>query len=76
MCLFWDHLLTIDDEVAFWGKGSRAGWLSKLVFFINRYPCEAVMIYTIYVISGLTHNLTFTYHVSSSSSPAAPLILT
>ncbi|KAF8890371.1 hypothetical protein BD779DRAFT_1671336 [Infundibulicybe gibba] len=59
-CLFWDHFLTIDDEVAFWRTGSRVGRLSKLAFFVNRYITEIVMLYTVYVISGLTQKLTLT----------------
>ncbi|KAK0491617.1 hypothetical protein IW261DRAFT_1438635 [Armillaria novae-zelandiae] len=51
--ILWDHCLTLDEEVAvIWG--SFNGKIpTKLVYIVNRYFTEVVMLYTAYVLTGL-----------------------
>ncbi|KAK0447687.1 hypothetical protein EV421DRAFT_1787587 [Armillaria borealis] len=51
--ILWDHCLTLDEEVAaMWGSfGGKI--LTKVVYIMNRYFTEVVMLYTAYVFTGL-----------------------
>jgi len=42
----YDHILTFHDEIEYiWGSHK---WLNKLIFIVNRYIVEAVLIGTAY----------------------------
>ncbi|KAJ3781596.1 hypothetical protein GGU11DRAFT_812308 [Lentinula aff. detonsa] len=51
--MVYDHLLTLDDEFStIWANTNRE-YLQKLMFVVNRYYTEAMVIYVVYVSSGL-----------------------
>ncbi|KAK0491633.1 hypothetical protein IW261DRAFT_1438709 [Armillaria novae-zelandiae] len=56
--MIWDHLLTLDQEIdAIWLSRDK-GYLPKLIYVLNRYFAEGVLLYTAYVWGGYSHNLT------------------
>ncbi|KAG7447767.1 uncharacterized protein BT62DRAFT_993374 [Guyanagaster necrorhizus] len=51
--ILWDHCLTLDEEVAtMWGS-LNGQILTKVVYVMNRYFTEVVMLYTTCVLGGL-----------------------
>ncbi|KAJ7464662.1 hypothetical protein B0H11DRAFT_2050508 [Mycena galericulata] len=57
VAMVYDHLLTAHVEMqVVWGN-SNVSRLSKLAFGVNRYMTEAVIAYTVYVLSGTAQNL-------------------
>ncbi|KAK0243403.1 hypothetical protein EDD85DRAFT_987721 [Armillaria nabsnona] len=51
--ILWDHCLTFDEEVAaMWGS-FKEPILTKVIYIMNRYFTEAVILYTAYVFTGL-----------------------
>ncbi|KAJ4482592.1 hypothetical protein J3R30DRAFT_3403115 [Lentinula aciculospora] len=51
--IVYDHLLTLNDELlTIWANPNR-DFLQKLMFLINRYYTEAMVMYVVYVTSGL-----------------------
>ncbi|KAG7447804.1 uncharacterized protein BT62DRAFT_891542, partial [Guyanagaster necrorhizus] len=60
VCLMiWDHLLTLDQEIdAIWTSRNK-GYLPKLIYVLNRYFAEGVLLYTAYAVWGVfSHSLT------------------
>lgn len=56
--MIWDHLLTLDQEIdAIWISRNK-GYLPKLIYVLNRYCAEGVLLYTAYVWGGYSHSLT------------------
>ncbi|KAK0243440.1 hypothetical protein EDD85DRAFT_815071 [Armillaria nabsnona] len=56
--MIWDHLLTLDQEIdAIWIPRNK-GYLPKLIYVLNRYLAEGVLLYTAYVWGGYSHSLT------------------
>ncbi|KAK0190317.1 hypothetical protein F5146DRAFT_1223230 [Armillaria mellea] len=56
--MIWDHLLTLDQEIdAIWISRDK-GYLPKLIYVLNRYFAEGVLLYTAYVWGGYSHSLT------------------
>ncbi|KAK0207104.1 hypothetical protein DFS33DRAFT_1319008 [Desarmillaria ectypa] len=51
--ILWDHCLTLDEEVATMWRVLNGQILTKLIYIMNRYFMEAVMLYTTYVFTGL-----------------------
>ncbi|KAK0230143.1 hypothetical protein IW262DRAFT_1453054 [Armillaria fumosa] len=50
--MIWDHLLTLDQEIdAIWISRDK-GYLPKLIYILNRYFAEGVLLYTAYVWGG------------------------
>ncbi|PBK63436.1 hypothetical protein ARMSODRAFT_1023913 [Armillaria solidipes] len=54
--ILWDHCLTLDEEVATMWRSFNGHTLTKIVYIMNRYFTEVVMLYTSYVLSGLRGN--------------------
>ncbi|SJL18492.1 uncharacterized protein ARMOST_22082 [Armillaria ostoyae] len=51
--LLWDHCLTFDEEVTtMWGS-FKGPILPKVIYVMNRYFTEVVLLYTAYVFAGL-----------------------
>ncbi|SJL02664.1 uncharacterized protein ARMOST_05998 [Armillaria ostoyae] len=51
--MIWDHLLTLDQEIdAIWISRNKE-YLPKLIYVLNRYFAEGVLLYTAYVMVGL-----------------------
>lgn len=56
--MIWDHFLTLDQEIdAIWISRDK-GYLPKLIYVLNRYFAEGVLLYTAYVWGGYSHSLT------------------
>ncbi|KAJ8073398.1 hypothetical protein PM082_011673 [Marasmius tenuissimus] len=56
-CSLYDHLLTFGLEVSnVWTNEYQKGW-SNLLFALNRYLPEVVMIYVVYIMSGFAEAL-------------------
>lgn len=56
--MIWDHLLTLDQEIdAIWISRNKE-YLPKLIYVLNRYFAEGVLLYTAYVWGGYSHGLT------------------
>lgn len=56
--MIWDHLLTLDQEIdAIWISRNK-GYLPKLIYVLNRYFAEGVLLYSAYVWGGYSHSLT------------------
>ncbi|KAK0499442.1 hypothetical protein EDD18DRAFT_1349629 [Armillaria luteobubalina] len=61
--MIWDHLLTLDQEIdAIWTSRDN-GYLPKLIYVLNRYFSEGVLLYTAYVWGGYSHSLTDAFSV-------------
>ncbi len=46
--MIWDHLLTLDQEIdAIWISRNK-GYLPKLIYVLNRYFAEGVLLYSAY----------------------------
>ncbi|PBK93997.1 hypothetical protein ARMGADRAFT_1079482 [Armillaria gallica] len=61
--MIWDHLLTLDQEIdAIWISRNN-GYLPKLIYVLNRYCAEGVLLYTAYVWGGYSHSLTDAFSV-------------
>ncbi|KAK0491607.1 hypothetical protein IW261DRAFT_1413878 [Armillaria novae-zelandiae] len=54
--VLWDHCLTFDEEVADMWRCFEGHMVTKIVYILNRYFTEAVMLYTAYVMGGATGN--------------------
>ncbi|SJL02631.1 uncharacterized protein ARMOST_05963 [Armillaria ostoyae] len=54
--VLWDHSLTFDEEVATMWRPLNGQILTRVVYIMNRYFTEAVMLYTAYVMGGATAN--------------------
>ncbi|KAK0443934.1 uncharacterized protein EV420DRAFT_1015357 [Desarmillaria tabescens] len=46
--LLWDHCLTLDEEVATIWRPLNGQILKKVIYAMNRYFMETVMLYTVY----------------------------
>lgn len=46
--LFWDHLSTLDREVSCIWTNPEEGYIGKIVFSLNRYLTEALLVYSAY----------------------------
>ncbi|KAJ7278800.1 hypothetical protein C8J57DRAFT_1573568 [Mycena rebaudengoi] len=55
--LFYDHALTIGDEIHLIWRNAAAGIGNRIGFIINRYISEAMTIYVAYMLSGGSHGL-------------------
>ncbi|PBK59359.1 hypothetical protein ARMSODRAFT_1090820 [Armillaria solidipes] len=51
--LLWDHFLTFDEEVTVMWASFKGPVLPKAIYVMNRYFTEAVLLYTVYVFTGL-----------------------
>ncbi|KAK0491601.1 hypothetical protein IW261DRAFT_1438517 [Armillaria novae-zelandiae] len=51
--ILWDHCLTLDEELTVIWRSFKGQNLSKFIYIMNRPFTEAVMLYTIYVFTGL-----------------------
>ncbi|KAK0207100.1 hypothetical protein DFS33DRAFT_1318985 [Desarmillaria ectypa] len=51
--ILWDHCLTLAEEVATMWRALNGKILTTVVYIMNRYFMEAVMLYTAYVFTGL-----------------------
>lgn len=51
--LLWDHCLTFDEEVATMWVSFKGPILPKVIYVMNRYFAEAVLLYATYVFTGL-----------------------
>ncbi|KAK0243524.1 hypothetical protein EDD85DRAFT_933824 [Armillaria nabsnona] len=51
--LLWDHCLTFDEEVTVMWTFFKGPILPKVIYVMNRYFTEAVLLYTVYVFTGL-----------------------
>ncbi|KAK0230073.1 hypothetical protein IW262DRAFT_1336272 [Armillaria fumosa] len=51
--LLWDHCLTFDEEVATMWTSFKGPTFPKVIYVMNRYFTEAVLLYTAYVFAGL-----------------------
>ncbi|SJL18514.1 uncharacterized protein ARMOST_22107 [Armillaria ostoyae] len=51
--LLWDHFLTFDEEVTVMWASFKGPILPKAIYVMNRYFTEAVLLYTVYVFTGL-----------------------
>ncbi|PBK63442.1 hypothetical protein ARMSODRAFT_1023921 [Armillaria solidipes] len=54
--VLWDHCLTFDEEVADMWRCFEGHIITKIVYIMNRYFTEVVMLYTAYVMGGATGN--------------------
>ncbi|KAK0190342.1 hypothetical protein F5146DRAFT_550124 [Armillaria mellea] len=52
--VLWDHSLTFDEEVADMWRCFEGHVVTKIVYIMNRYFTEVVMLYTAYVMGGAT----------------------
>ncbi|KAK0190349.1 hypothetical protein F5146DRAFT_1193883 [Armillaria mellea] len=50
--ILWDHCLTLDEELAAIWRSFKGQNLTKVIYIMNRYFTEAVMLYTTYVFTG------------------------
>lgn len=49
VALLWDHLLTLDEEIrVIWTCRGRSGYLAKLLFALNRYGSEIILLFIAY----------------------------
>ncbi len=46
--LLWDHCLTLDEEVTVMWTFFKGPILPKVIYVMNRYFTEAVLLYTVY----------------------------
>ncbi|PBK58788.1 hypothetical protein ARMSODRAFT_967447 [Armillaria solidipes] len=51
--LLWDHCLTFDEEVTMMWASFKGPILPKVIYVMNRYFTEAVLLYTAYVFTRL-----------------------
>ncbi|KAK0243515.1 hypothetical protein EDD85DRAFT_947684 [Armillaria nabsnona] len=51
--VIWDHCLTFDDEVTVIWASFKGPTVPKVIYIMNRYFTEAVLLYTAYVFTGL-----------------------
>ncbi|KAK0467639.1 hypothetical protein IW261DRAFT_1612898 [Armillaria novae-zelandiae] len=51
--LLWDHCLTFDEEVTTIWASFKGPILPKVIYVMNRYFTEAVLLYTAYIFAGL-----------------------
>jgi hypothetical protein len=57
--LLWDHLITLDEEVAvIWNSKRKGGLVYKLAFVFNRYGSEGILLFVVYITCGLQSNIT------------------
>lgn len=57
VCMLWDYLLTLSDEIKFFWKAKK--WdFTRVIFFLVRYPNQAGLLYSAYIFSGLRPALT------------------
>lgn len=54
--VIWDHCLTLDEEVADMWRCFEGHIATKIVYIMNRYFTEVVLLYTAYVMGGATGN--------------------
>ncbi|KAK0243411.1 hypothetical protein EDD85DRAFT_814950 [Armillaria nabsnona] len=54
--VLWDHCLTFDEETADMWRCFEGHVVTKIVYIMNRYFTEVVLLYTAYVMGGATGN--------------------